>query len=120
MNWLLEWQKGGWSYPWDHAWENWHDKEGLIDLSNSQYAALGLRSAEFAGVEVPDRAWKRLLKDTLNHQNSPRKMDAPRRRAHHDRQARGRGLRLPAEPEPDRLDDHRGPRRRRDLSARAR
>lgn len=75
---LLEWQRGGWSYPWDHAWENWHDKEGLVDLSNTQYAALGLRSAEFAGFEVPDRAWKRLLKDALNHQTSVQKLDAPK------------------------------------------
>jgi hypothetical protein len=75
---LLDWQKGGWSYPWDHAWENWHEKEGLVDLSNTQYAALGLRAAEFAGHEVPDRAWKRLLKDALNHQTSVQKVDAPK------------------------------------------
>lgn len=75
---LLEWQKGGWSYPWDHAWENWHEKEGLVDLSNTQYAALGLRAAEFAGHEVPDRAWKRLLKDALNHQTSVEKIDEPK------------------------------------------
>jgi len=75
---LLEWQKGGWSYPWDHAWVNWHEKEGLVDLSNTQYAALGLRAAEFAGHEVPERAWKRLLKDAMNHQTSALKVDAPK------------------------------------------
>ncbi len=77
LDWLLEWQNGGWSYPWDHAWENWHEREGLIDLSNSQYAALGLRAAALAGHEVPERAWKRLLKDTLNHQTRTMKVDAP-------------------------------------------
>lgn len=75
---LLDWQKGSWSYPWDHAWENWHEKEGQLDLSNTQYAALGLRAAEFAGHEVPERAWKRLLKDVLTYQTAVQKLEAPR------------------------------------------
>ncbi|MCA8978888.1 MAG: hypothetical protein KDC14_02585, partial [Planctomycetes bacterium] len=94
---LLEWQRGGWSYPWDHAWENWHEKEGLLDLSNTQYAALGLRSAEFAGFDVPDRAWKRLLKDALNYQTPVQKVDAPKvegRTTSGKREVAGFGYRL--------------------------
>ncbi len=39
---------GGWGYP------------GGEDLSNTQYAALGLRAAVLAGVHVPDEVWSGL------------------------------------------------------------
>jgi hypothetical protein len=38
------------------------------DLSNTQYAALGLRAADLAGLEVPRDAYKKLLTATLKHQ----------------------------------------------------
>ncbi len=48
---LLSWQTaaGHWGYP------------GGRDLSNTQYAALGLRAAALAGVEIPTEAWARLV-----------------------------------------------------------
>lgn len=47
---LLEWQQGdGFGYP-----------EAPIDLSNTQYAALALRSAARAGQRVPAKAWRRI------------------------------------------------------------
>jgi len=47
---LLEWQQGdGFGYP-----------EAPVDLSNTQYAALALRSAARAGQKVPAKAWTRL------------------------------------------------------------
>ena len=65
---LASWQdrmRGAWSYP-----------EGELDLSNTQYAALGLRAAEQAGIEVPDRVWTRLLEGVLDHQERSSKVDA--------------------------------------------
>lgn len=58
---LLAWEQGGvWPYPW-----------GDPDLSNTQYAALGLRAAAHAGLEVPERVWARLAEAALVHQERP-------------------------------------------------
>ena len=54
---LLEWQHGDWGYP------------GGADLSNTQYAALGLWAASRAGVSIPPRAWVELAKATMDYQN---------------------------------------------------
>jgi hypothetical protein len=54
---LVEAQTQGFSYPGGHE-----------DMSLSQYAALGLRSAAKAGVKVDPRVWRRLLEFTLKHQ----------------------------------------------------
>jgi hypothetical protein len=65
---LASWQdrmRGAWAYP-----------EGELDLSNTQYAALGLRAAEQVGLEVPDRVWSRLLDGVLDHQDRIDKVDA--------------------------------------------
>ncbi len=65
---LASWQdrmRGAWAYP-----------EGALDLSNTQYAALGLRAAEQIGIEVPDRVWTRLLDGVLDHQLRSSKVDA--------------------------------------------
>ncbi|TDJ78453.1 MAG: hypothetical protein E2O39_01465 [Planctomycetota bacterium] len=51
---LLAWQRGGFGYP-----------EGLIDLSNTQYAALALRAAARAGFRVPNKAWSRIGESAL-------------------------------------------------------
>ncbi len=55
---LLEsWQRGGYAYP-DHE----------PDLSNTQYAALGLRAAAQHGHEVQDKTWQRLAEWTIKLQ----------------------------------------------------
>ncbi|MSR63538.1 MAG: hypothetical protein EXS08_13955 [Planctomycetes bacterium] len=63
---LLAWQQadGGWSYPGDQT-----------DLSNTQYAALALRAALRAGVEIPAAAWTELADFALRHQESRRKSE---------------------------------------------
>ena len=57
---LLSWQQagGGFSYP----------AAAAPDLSNGQYAALGLRAAAKRGVKIPPEAWIKLGDATLTHQ----------------------------------------------------
>jgi hypothetical protein len=57
---LRGWQEevGDWGYP------------GAPDLSNTQFAALGLRAAALAGVEVPPAAWSDLGEAVLRYGNS--------------------------------------------------
>ena len=65
---LGSWQdrmRGAWAYP-----------EGEIDLSCTQYAALGLLAAEQSGIDIPDRVWNRLVDGVLDHQDRVRKVDA--------------------------------------------
>jgi len=61
---LLDWQRsdGGWSYPGEQT-----------DLSNTQYAALGLRAISHAGVEVPSSVWVEVAEYALQHQESRRR-----------------------------------------------
>lgn len=56
---LVSWQRpdGGYSYP-----------DGSIDLSNIQYAALGLRAAAHAGVKIEGKVWERLVEIVGKHQ----------------------------------------------------
>ena len=54
---LTEAQSQGFSYPGGHE-----------DMSLTQYAALGLRAAAKAGIEVHPKVWRRLLDFTLKHQ----------------------------------------------------
>ena len=54
---LIDWQHGDWGYP------------GGGDLSNTQYAALGLWSAERAGAEVPRRVWSELAQALRAYRN---------------------------------------------------
>jgi len=57
---LVDWQEsaGAWSYP------------GLvIDLSNTQYAALGLWAASKAGVDVASSVWRDLARATFGYQS---------------------------------------------------
>lgn len=55
---------GMWGYP-----------TGQADLSNSQYAALGLRAAELADVEVAKQTWLELLQGVLLYQEAPRAVE---------------------------------------------
>ena len=54
---MLAWQVGGWSYPGAGA-----------DLSNTQYAAMGLRAAAMHGVRIPPDVWQKLGDEVLLHQ----------------------------------------------------
>ncbi len=57
---LLDWRNsGGWGYP-----------QGVGDLSNTQYAALGLWAAAKVGAEIPLRTWDRLSGATLRYHTS--------------------------------------------------
>jgi hypothetical protein len=49
---------GLWSYGASH-------RGGGGDLSNTQYAALGLRAAAHSGVEIPQSTWENLVRATL-------------------------------------------------------
>lgn len=56
---VLDWQQGGWAYPINH-----------VDLSNTQYAALGLRAAEQVGIDVADKVWVKMGEYTLGCQDN--------------------------------------------------
>ena len=76
---ILEWnERGQWGYP--NAFENdfrkWLGVKSNPDLSNTQYAVLGMRAAQHAGAEVPDKAWIEVLERTLTLQEDPREVDA--------------------------------------------
>ncbi|MCC6406079.1 MAG: terpene cyclase/mutase family protein [Planctomycetes bacterium] len=60
-------RRGGWEYP--------GLTTGLIDLSNTQYAALGLRSAMQAGVKVPLKVWSDVANGVFAFQEKPRSVD---------------------------------------------
>ncbi len=55
---------GTWGYP-----------ESAIDLSNTQYAALGLWIANKSGFKIPASAWNNLIEGTLLHQEDPHYVD---------------------------------------------
>ena len=68
---LLEWQRQGqWSYPEqpnDDGFTGWKGMPGGPDLSNTQYAVLGLRAAAHAGVAIPDKLWSEVIDLSLIH-----------------------------------------------------
>jgi hypothetical protein len=78
---LLEWQsKGHWSYPEvpnDDGFTGWKGIPGGPDLSNTQYAVLGLRAAAHAGVAVPDKVWCDVLENVLRLQEKEYNVEAP-------------------------------------------
>ncbi len=55
---LLEWESdrepGGWAYP-----------SGRVDISNSQFAALGFWGASRLGVRVPAAVWRRMISKSI-------------------------------------------------------
>lgn len=67
-------QRGIWSYPHSHRFP-WEDDRGKPDLSNTQFAVLGLRAARKAGIDVPASTWKQILETTLKFQEAPRQVD---------------------------------------------
>ncbi|MCP3914581.1 MAG: hypothetical protein GY711_03370 [bacterium] len=77
---LLDWQvKEGWAYP-----------DGAVDLSNTQYGALGLRAASMFGLDVPEKAWKRLVEAVLIYQEEPRAVSTVQ--AAHGRTSSGQAM----------------------------
>ncbi|MBK7644241.1 MAG: hypothetical protein IPJ19_14555 [Planctomycetes bacterium] len=72
---LIEWQRQGhWSYPDqpnDDGFTGWKGQPGNPDLSNSQYAVLGLRAAAHAGLEVSDKLWGEVIDTVLRLQEEP-------------------------------------------------
>lgn len=59
--------EGTWGYP-NHA-------SVYIDLSNTQYAALGLRAAAHSGLKIPKDVWTELVEGTLKYQQTPRDIE---------------------------------------------
>jgi len=55
---LIEWQTGGGDYGYPN---------GARDLSNTQYAALGLWTAQKYKIDVPAKAWRTLARATMRY-----------------------------------------------------
>ncbi len=75
---LLDWQAGSWGYPGPPPLAGMRPRDGMnafTDLSNTQFAALGLRAAEQAGHDVPAKVWQRLIDATLRYQEAPSRVD---------------------------------------------
>ena len=77
---LLRWEKGGnWGYPAQHQGHGWRENsQSRPDLSNTQYAVLGLRAAWMGGLEVPVAVWKRVANKALHYQERERKVEIRR------------------------------------------
>ena len=72
---LVDWQGGldaqgrnigTWAYP-----------DAVADLSNTQFAILGLRAGQMAGVEVPRNAWLDVLEGVLEYLEKPHDVQLP-------------------------------------------
>lgn len=77
---LLDWQRGGtWSYPEVplDAFSGWSGMPGSPDLSNVQYAVLGLRAANHAGLKVPDKVWLDAMDYAMRLQKSSVNVEVP-------------------------------------------
>ncbi len=57
-------EHGTWGYP--------RHPSIVTDLSNTQYAALGLRAAALAGHKIPPKVWSAVAERVLRHQEAPR------------------------------------------------
>ncbi len=53
-----DWWRDGWSYP-----------DGATDLSNMQYAVLGLWAASKRGLEAPPKVWQNVLRRVRSYQD---------------------------------------------------
>ena len=72
---LLQWQvRGIFSYPKQHTEVIWPDEPGAPDLSNTQFAALGMRAAAKAGVKIRNEAWIALAEATFPWQQEKGKL----------------------------------------------
>lgn len=59
------------SYPFGRDESGWTDKVAAVDLSNTQYAALGLKAAQKAGAKVAPEVWITLAEGVLLAQTKP-------------------------------------------------
>jgi hypothetical protein len=65
----LAWMKAGVAFLVRHQHGgHWRYPSGGFDLSNTQYALLGLKAASRCGVDVPPRVWLRSLEFLLDYQ----------------------------------------------------
>jgi len=80
---LIDWRsKGHWSYPDvpnEDAPAGTKGPPGNPDLSNTQYAVLGLRAAAHAGVAIPDKVWSEVIESVLRQQEAAYNVEAPLR-----------------------------------------
>jgi hypothetical protein len=65
---LIEWQTGGGDYGYP---------TGARDLSNTQYAALGLWTAQKYKIDVPAKAWRTLARATMRYAQKSQWVKAP-------------------------------------------
>lgn len=68
---IVGWHKGGqWGYPRNHeqSFSIWLGSASAPDLSNTQYAVLGLRAARHAGIETSEKVWAEIVDRTLTLQ----------------------------------------------------
>jgi len=71
---IASWNEGGeWGYPHAHEQDfgRWLELPSESDLSNTQYAVLGLRAARHAGIDTPEKVWTEIVDRTLTLQESP-------------------------------------------------
>jgi len=68
--------EGEWGYPLTHSDPTWIPREGRPDLSNTQYAVLGLRAAHHGGIELPRKLWGDLVDRVLAYQEGPRTVES--------------------------------------------
>ena len=66
---LVSWQRNGFGYPFDKEGGKPTERWTVEDLSNTQYAVLGLRAAAQEGVVIKDEVWNALAEDVLRYQN---------------------------------------------------
>ena len=76
---LLDEQSGGFGYPNSYERGAWTHVRMRNDLSNAQYAALGMRIARLAGLKVAPRAWSELLSEVLKYRAQEERVTVPGR-----------------------------------------
>ena len=77
---LVSWQHSGtFGYPGDPP-QNRNPRTAWVDLSNTQYAALGFRAARLAKIELPKKAWLSLIEGTLAYQTQSDVVQAKQRK----------------------------------------
>ena len=68
---LVTWQRHGYGYPFEKESGRVTERWTPEDLSNTQYAVLGLRAAAREGLAIKDEVWVKLAEDILRMQNLP-------------------------------------------------
>lgn len=77
---MLSWQRGGdYGYPHPHNGGNGWSR---ADLSNTQYAALGLWVAQKHGIKIPNKIWRDLTSATLRYREKPKFINIKRAGKH--------------------------------------